>query len=216
MKAITDPQVITASNPFDLASYLRAHGWRRGNAISEGRAHLWLHQIEADNIDVIVPADRTVRDYRARMIEALQTLEAIEQRSQLEIIADIQQASADIIRWRIIQDDSSDGTIPLEDGQLFITQVRSQLLAAACAAAQPMQFFANRKPAAATEYMRQTRLGQSERGSYVVTVLSPVPPALPLHGADEQPDPFERRVSLTGCQRTPHPTPSRHGRRRYR
>ena len=118
MKAsITDPQVITSINPFDLASYLRAHGWRRGNAISEGRAHLWINHEEADNIDVIVPADRTVRDYRVRMIEALQTLEAIEQRSQLEILADIQQASADIIRWRIIQDDSGDGTIPLEDGQ---------------------------------------------------------------------------------------------------
>ena len=123
------------------------------------------------------------------MIEALQTLEAIEQRSQFEILADIQQASFDIIRWRIIQEDSGDGAIPLEDGQLFITQL--------LAAAQPMQWVANRKPAAATEYMRHVRLGQSERGSYVVTVQSPVPPALPIHGIDDQPDPFERRVSLT-------------------
>ena len=109
---ITDPHATTTINPFDLASYLHAGSWRRGSAISEGRA---------------------------RMIEALPT-------------GNPRRYPADIIRWRIIQDDSSDGTIPLEDGQLFITQVRSQLFAAA------------------TEYMRNARLGQSERGSYVVTV----------------------------------------------
>ena len=161
-------------------------------------ARTWLWTLENGScLDVVVPADRTIRDFRRRIAETLQTLEAIEQRSQLEILADIQQASADIVRWRWIEDNSEDGTIPLESGQQFIAQVLSQLLAAACSAVYPRQFFASRKPARATEYLRQARLGQSDRGSYVVTVHSPVPPLITMAGFQEESEPFERRVALT-------------------
>jgi hypothetical protein len=199
MKAtITDPRTIDAVSPIDLAAYLRTRAWQLGGELPSRLGWLWLWKLEnGDKVDVVVPADRTVRDFRRRIIETLQTLETIEQRSQLEILADIQHASADVFRWRWIEGNVEDGTVPLELGQQFIVQVRSQLLAAACSAVHPGQFFASRKPALATEYIRQARLGQSERGSYVITVHSPVPPVITMEGFQEESEPFERRVTLT-------------------
>jgi hypothetical protein len=133
-------------------------------------------------------------------MEALEALQSIEQRSQLDILNDIQCISSDVIRWRWIQANAEDGTVPLEQGQEFFSLVRNQILAAACSAVEPRQFFASRKPARAVAFLRQARLGQSERGSYVVTVHNPVPPAMPVSGLEDEADPFERRVTLTLSQ----------------
>jgi len=50
------------------------------------------------------------------------------------------------------------------------------------------------------EYLGRVRMGQTERGSYVLTILSPVAPALAsqseLRLDDEPPEPFERQVTL--------------------
>ncbi len=60
----------------------------------------------------------------------------------------------------------------------------------------------SRLPKAVSDYLRKVRLGQTERGSYVVTVASPVPPYVDLESAGlmfARPAdiPFERKVSVT-------------------
>jgi hypothetical protein len=84
----------------------------------------------------------------------------------------------------------------LDQGQQLIVQVRGQLLAAACSTVEPRQFFASRKPLRAMDYLHRARLGQSERGSYVVAVHCPISPVLPFEGQVDT-EPFERRVTLT-------------------
>jgi len=75
------------------------------------------------------------------------------------------------------------------------------VLAAACAAIDKRPFFAKRKAQQAMEYLGRVRMGQTERGSYVLTILSPVPPELrPAQGTllpVEPEDPYERLVTLT-------------------
>ena len=193
---ITDHETIESIRPLDLAAYLRVHGWARGESVAGGLAQLWNWTLEGNQtVDVVVPLERNVRDFSRRLAETLKTLEAIENRSQLEILADLQQVRADVVRWRWIEAGAADGTISLEQGQMFLAQVRTQLLAVACSTARPAQYFASRKPTQAVDYMKQVRLGQSERGSYVVNVHSPVPPLLEAEGFPEE-VPFERQVSL--------------------
>lgn len=197
---ITDADILKSLSPIDLSAYLRNRQWRREGETPNELAQYWSHTLESgDSVDVLIPTDRTVRDFSRRMMETLQTLQQIEGRSQLAILTDIQQISSDVIRWRWIQDNAQDGTIPLEQGEQFIAQVRIQLLAAACSTARPKQYFGAQKPAVAQEYMKAARLGQSERGSYVVTVQSPVPPQLssPAMPDVDEIEPFERRVTLT-------------------
>ena len=199
---ITDGQTIDAISPVALASYLRGRGWHPGREIGGGLARTWSWMLdgmggEPESVELVVPLDREVRDFRRRVMETLDALQSIEQRSQLDILRDIQSVSSDVIRWRWIQASAEDGTIPLEQGQEFFAYVRNQILAAACSTVEPRQFFASRKPARAVQFLQQARLGQSERGSYVVTVHNPVPPAMPVTGFEDERDPFERRVTLT-------------------
>jgi hypothetical protein len=74
------------------------------------------------------------------------------------------------------------------------------MLAAACAAIEPQRNYAARKPAQVSRYLESARFGQTEHSSYVLTILSPVPPKLSAHGPggpDEVEEPYERQVTAT-------------------
>ncbi|MGH7295784.1 MAG: hypothetical protein ACRELB_12650 [Polyangiaceae bacterium] len=136
------------------------------------------------------------------MAEVLTGLALVEKRSQLEILQDLAVAGSDVVRLRLLGSELADGSLPLEDGAQLVERVREVMLASACATVQPRPFFGTRKPAEAVEYVRKLRLGQTERGSFVVKVLSPVSPLLSMEEAgvffpESEPPPFERRVTQT-------------------
>jgi hypothetical protein len=56
------------------------------------------------------------------------------------------------------------------------------MLAAACSALEPRPLFAPRKPELAMSYINRARFGLARRGSYIMTIISPV---LPDPVADE-------------------------------
>jgi hypothetical protein len=152
--------------------------------------------------EVIVPLEVTFRDYASRIAEVLKTLEAVEERSQLELLKDITTSSTDLVRIQPEIETWSDGSINIEQGNALVQQTRDLLLAAACATVRPAKLYPTRKPTQAMEYMRKARLGQTERGSFILTVHSPVTPhlQLPMMQAQLMPDidiPFERRVMQT-------------------
>ena len=112
------------------------------------------------------------------MGDLLQVLAAMEGRSQLQILRDLQVMGADVIRLRLVDAELADATVPLNEGAVFIERARDLMLAVACAAVTPRASYPSRKPGQAIDYIRKARLGQTEPGSFIVTILSPVPPSL--------------------------------------
>jgi hypothetical protein len=201
MRAIlADSDTLMAIRPLDIAAYLRFHGWRPADGESSGRAVRWLLQAE-EEYELLLPLDRAFRDFPLRLSEALKVLSAAEERSELEVLHDLTVAAVDVVRIRAQSHGVEDGSLPIEDGVALVEQSRNMMLAAACSAVEPRPQYPTRKPTRAVEYLRNLRLGQTERGSYVVTLISPVPPQLT---ADEEgrlfadiEEPFERRVVRT-------------------
>ena len=68
----------------------------------------------------------------------------------------------------------SDGSIPISAGARIIRESRNMLLAAACSASYPQPAFSVRRHAHARRYVKDVRLSQTERGSFVINLLSPV------------------------------------------
>ena len=87
-------------------------------------------------------------------------------------------ADRDVIRVRAAGSD--DGSVMLNDGVDLIRGARDLLLSAACSLREPRPVYragANRE---AADLLKQVRLGQTDQGSFVVTLLSPVvPPPMP-------------------------------------
>ncbi|WP_020469989.1 hypothetical protein [Zavarzinella formosa] len=193
--SIRDRAVYETLNPTDLAAYLRSANWTAGDN-RPGHSSTWRTTFDGQMVELMVPLNRQYKDYVDRMAETVPLIAAVEKRSELEVLGDIQTASSDVVRVRYRYASAHDGSIPLDRGEALVENTRELFLAGACAAVAKRPYFGNFKAQQARDYVQTLRLGQSERGSYVITVLSPVPPQLnpkqvDLFGADVE-QPYER------------------------
>jgi hypothetical protein len=201
---IRDKETLSSIHPLDVAAYLRSHGWHEA-AVEPGKVAWWTWTDPAGNpFEVLLPLDRRLADFAYRMSDILKALEVAEQRTQIEILRDIEATSADLVRIPATYPEAGDGTMPLEDEIAFSQHVRDLVLAAACSTVEPRPAYQSRKPTQAMDYLRNVRVGQTERGSYVLTIVSRVAPALtaPAPGMllALPEEPFERQVTATLAQ----------------
>lgn len=199
MKAtIRDIETLRAVQPLDLVSYLRANGWHQADAAE--RSATWIKEGMGDELEILLPLDSKLRDYPNRIADVLAALELSEKRSQLDIVDDLITTSADVVRPRLLGVNHV-GEITLEQGRIVYDQARNLMLAAACAAVEKRSLFAKRKSERAMSFLNHARFGMPQRGSYILTIISPVSPKISL-GADLLGDemdiePFERRTMRT-------------------
>ncbi len=105
-------------------------------------------------------------------------------------------ADRDVVCIRVAESD--DGSVALEDGVNLVGGTRDLVLSAACSLREPQPVYragANRE---AADLLKQMRLGQTEQGSFVVTLLTPVvPPPMPtlFPDPDDRNAPIERRMT---------------------
>ena len=94
MKAtIRDRAALASVSPIDIGTYLRSSGWALAES-SEDKASVWTKRDGAGpgEYEVLLPQRREFRDFPERVAELLQTLEAAENRSQIEILSHHEQA----------------------------------------------------------------------------------------------------------------------------
>lgn len=197
--AITDREELANLEPADVSVYLQSRGWAR-LGIGGGRAESWMHPSAAQEVELLLPTDKSLGDYALRVSQVLHSLEVVEGRSQLEIMRDICYVGADVIRLRRASDPQAFGTIPLIDGTKLIEQAVAMVTAAACAAVATRRVVPTRHPAEADAYVKHVRLGHTEKGSFILTVVSRVAPLM-VSGSpallELMEEPFPRRVTRT-------------------
>lgn len=198
MKArVRDHEALLGLQPREIAAYLRTHGWQKAHEVAN-QALIWT--LPESDEDILLPLDKSFRDYSIRLAELVGVLEKVEQRPAPKIIRDLSTVFGDIIRFRVDRAEVSNGTIPLETGVRFFDGIKEIMASAASATVSPRPFFQSRRPAQASDFLQNARLGQTEQGSYVVTVVSKVPPELTSQiTLDIIPpeEPFERQVVMT-------------------
>lgn len=196
---ITDRAALRSLSAIDFRAYLGQQGWREIGRIGDKATVHTRADATGREWEILLPVREAVADFPERMAEAVAAVAHVEGRSQPEVFADLAVAGADVVRLRAPEADAQ-GTIPIQDGVAFYNEAENLLLAAACSTAKPRRrSYHARKITEAMGYLETVRLGQTERGSYVLTLLSPVQPALkrqqPLPGPEFDEEPFGRRVT---------------------
>lgn len=196
---VRDREAFSALSHVDMRAYLQSQGWREEGRVGD-KAVALVREVGSRPWEILLPLREDLGDYVARLAEAVHIIAEVEERPEPSVLSDLLLAGRDVIRIRAA-DGADNGTLSIESGVSLHAQAREVLLAAACSAHQPRPLFGNRKPPRALDYLNRVRLGQSERGSYVVTLLSPVDPALGQRqmrlGPEYEEEPFERQVTST-------------------
>jgi hypothetical protein len=86
---IRDEASLRAIQPRQLMTYLERKGWHEARRFAK-RGSVWVSQLSSgEEFEILLPLALTLRDYVARMIDILDTLEIVEGRSQPAILSDI-------------------------------------------------------------------------------------------------------------------------------
>lgn len=196
--SIRDPRMLASLKPKDVEDYLVSTGWTIEEEIN-GRALVLSSR--QNRKELLIPTSQTSTDYAARVAEAIASIEIVEERSQLEIVADIQMAAFDIVRFRLSSPLWADGSIYVQQGIQTFKKARDLIASAARAvdADEPKGAYYGKPSERVQRHLKQARLGQTERGSYVITVKIPIPRFDENeHGqADLYLEPFPRQITQT-------------------
>lgn len=121
----------------------------------------------------------------------------------MEVLRDVRSSSLDVVRLAIEGSSTRDGRIPVEAGRRVYEAARDLLLAAACSVIDPRPVFAQRKPDEAMSLLGRARFGQTEVGSFVLTMECSIAPRLQQTllaeqeaDSDDAEAPFERKTCL--------------------
>jgi hypothetical protein len=191
-----EPAPFASLQPLDVAAYLRARGWSLAD--EDARVAVWEKAPSAPDdraapLELQQPLHSDWRDYPRRVQHLVETVSEAEGRRVEAVLRDMSSSTWDTMRVRAVAADADEGSLSVDDAGRLLTCIERVMLAGACAALRPQQrAYHSRKPAAAVEFVRALRVGQTERGSFVWTVQSRIPPQVPI-GADE-PEPFARRA----------------------
>ena len=127
--------------------------------------------------EIIIPRTHQLGDYASVVSRLIAIFARVAEVGEATLYNDLITADRDLIRARAV-DVAGDGTVDLGSGVKMVRAARDLVLAIARSLSGWRPFYrpdANRE---ANEFLRRMRLGQTEHGSFVVTLLTPT--ILPL------------------------------------
>ena len=158
--------------PVEMAKYLHDLGW---STIPTKREHVNIFQLSSGNdfYQINLPTDKSLSDYNIAMYRAIETLAASSKKSIEQVLLELLNPLSDILRFRISGNAFETGSIYVEDAINLYSNGRKMLAAAAMDAISPKLFHTGKPDSKVQELVSRSRYGQTEIGSYVVSLVCP-------------------------------------------
>ena len=153
--------------------------------------------------EIIIPRTQQLGDYALVVAQLIAIFSRTAEVSETAIYHDLIITDRDVIRARA-PDAAGDGSIDLISGAELVNGAHDLVLAAACALNDQQPLYRPGDKRKAKGLLRPMRLGQTEHGSFVVTLMTPAisPPTTEFLSLGGEVDmaPMDRRVTLRLAQ----------------
>ena len=190
---IRDTEALKAVSPGALSAYARAAGWSKVETYGD---HSDVYSAR-ERPEVILPRTERLGDYADIVSRLIEIFANVAETDELSLYRDLVTADRDVIRVRAAE--NSDGAVAVDDGLALLRGARDLLLAAACSLWNPRPLYRAGSNREAVEHVQRIRLGQTEQGSFTITLLTPVvpPPMQSVFSGDwvYRDAPVERRIT---------------------
>ena len=184
--------LLQAISPAALSGYARTSGWCKLESFGE---HSDVYAAE-ELPEVIVPRTRRLGDYASIVSQLIEIFARVAERDEISLYRDLVTADRDVVRVRVTEGD--DGSLTVNSAVDLVGGSRDLLLAAACSLREPQPLYRAGANKEASDLLSRVRLGQTEQGSFVVALLTPVVPSpMPtlLDDPDDDDAPIERKMT---------------------
>lgn len=155
-----------------ICRYLQIHGWVELCTLFGGKAKQFVSNDDATV--VLIPLDSTYSDYIVLMDRAISDIAKHNKISVLSLLAELLNPSADILKWRIIDNQTELGQIPFDSMISYISTIKNSLAAALQDTLSPKVFHSMVFTKNVNEELSNCSFGQTEFGSYIINVICPL------------------------------------------
>ena len=166
-----DRKILLAVSPLALSAYANVAGWSKSEDYGDHSDVYSGPRLP----EIIVPRTQRLGDYAQTVAHLIEIFAQVAEVDGATLYNDLVVADRDVTRVRV-NDGDVNGTIDLEQGANLVSGSRDMLLAATCSLHEPKAVYRAGANKEANEFLRRVRLGQTEHGSFVVTLVSPVIP----------------------------------------
>lgn len=184
-----------------FADYLVQRGWK---SIKRKRQDIKVFQITQDNslFQITIPFDVSLSDYDYVILESVKTLAKVERKTIDQVFLYLSNPDSDVLKIHINKNNITQGSILIDDAINVFEGVKKLLWAAAQDVVNPSIIHRGRVDSKVSEFISKCRFGQTEIGSYVVSVVCPLFPnedlndeQLPLFDLTNYQHSFTRKVT---------------------
>jgi len=156
----------------ELQAYLRNTGWARIEAPKQSIA-LFQKQIGNNFFETLLPLSKDYSDYNYRIVDVLENIAQAENREVHQVLTDLSIPPGDTVRFRVINKDTVGGTISFLEGFNLLEGAKKALFTTACDIVQPEKYHKRLGLKGAQQFIEECRLGQTEKGSFIASVICP-------------------------------------------
>mgnify|MGYP003576479269 FL=1 len=156
--------------PDQLAIYLHHRQWVLASDL-RNVAGIWRK--DGFEGEVVAPLRKDLKDYQRRVVDAISVLAEEEGRLSSMVARDVAELRSNTVSVRVIHQDTKKGTIPLDDGLDLIKAAKDLFTSSALSMQSRRRHFSGHVAKSVSEFAETLLLGQTEVGSYVVTVIAP-------------------------------------------
>ena len=159
-------------SPLAFAKYLKDMGWEQ---YQSKRQYVKIFQYEKndDFFQVVIPTEKKLNDYKEAMYKAVATVAEVENKSVEQVLLYLLNPNTDILRIRLEKKDVEAGNILFDDAIRMYESAKKLLAATALDILHPKKYHQGRMDDCVLEFLSSCRFGQTEIGSYVVSVVCP-------------------------------------------
>jgi len=157
--------------PRAIKNYATSLGWLPVPNVN-GAIAVYHHPKEILR-QLVVPLDETYDDYGGSVAEAVRKLAEFEDRPALEVLNHLLLPPADVLRFKESGPDTETGTAPLDQVISLLEGTKKMLLSMAHSVLTPRRYHPRLSRTEADQFLESCRMGQTERGSFVVTIACP-------------------------------------------
>lgn len=153
----------------DLQYYLAKTGWSQADYKKTDQLK---YQFQGDDIFVLIPTNKTI-EYPHLVNNLVTTLSQLEERDPAAVVKNILNPNVDTLKFRFLGSTAESGSLPLDYMLNAVQNIRDSLIFSACGELNSRPSYDRQLPRA-KDMIEKSRFGQTEIGSFVITVDMPL------------------------------------------
>lgn len=170
--SLNSREIIENINPVSVVQALKDRGWKVFPRKNED-VKIMQYEKNDEFYQIQIPMDKELYDYHEAMYESIETVSKAERESFEKVIIYLMNPNADILKIRLERKNVAPGYICIDDAINIYENTKKLLSAAAQDVLHPRKSHKGRVDTDIQKFLSGCKFGQTEVGSYVVSVVCP-------------------------------------------